>query len=437
MLKPFAAIIAVVALSVGGLSASARPLSQAASAPDEKGAVTAVSGASISLRTAKGKTKTFRITAGTTVENLGDPARLADVKQGAIVKVEYVSDADPTATSITIGTNTSSGWLFSTKETGTVTGIYPDWLRLTKDSGKAIGIGFNSGTHFQRVGQTITVADVNVGEPAKVKFDIATNGGLTATSVAIGVATSSGIVYSDKQEGTLTAITPTSLTLDPGKGDKPLSFQLGSTTQYERVGEATKLTGLRVGDIAKVTFRVGADRSLDATSVSIGAKTVVGILYTTKETGTVTTVAPTRLTLKTENGDTVPLKLASRTTFEKAGRPARRTDLRVGDGVKTKFAIAADGSLVAVSISVGSRVAGKLSFPKHTHSTVRSISATRLTLRTAGGKTVILRLTARTAYEKAGRKARRSDFKIGARVTASYQKRGTIKSALFVASTRR
>ena len=39
---------------------------------------------------------------------------------------------------------------------------------------------------------------------------------------------------------------------------------------------------------------------------------------------------------------------------------------------------------------------------------------------------------ARTAFEKTGWKARRTDFKVGAKVTVSYQKRGTIKVALLV-----
>lgn len=432
MLKPLATIALVAAVAAAGYAAPARPLSTAAGPPDEKGTVTAVSSASLSVRTAKGKTKTFRVTPSTIVENLGDPARLSDVKQGAIVKVEYVSDADLTATSITIGANTSSGWLFSTKETGTVTGVYPDWLRLTKDSGKAIGIRFTADTHFERLGQKITIADVKVGESAKVKFDIAANGDLTATSVAIGVSSTSGIVYSDKQEGTLSAITPASLTVDPGSGKTALTFRLSAGTQSDRLGSTAKLTALKVGDIAKVTFRVAADGSLEAVSVSIGAKSVIGVLYTTKETGTVTAISATRLGLKTDKGDAVPLRLTSKTAFEKAGLPARRADVHVGDAVKTKFTIAADGSLAAVSVRVGTRIAGKLSFPKHTSGTVRSLSAGRLTLRTAGGKTVVLRLTAKTAYEKTGRKARRTGLKIGVRVTVSYWKRGTVKVAVLV-----
>ena len=431
MLKPLATITLVAAVAAAGFAAPARPLSAAAGAPDEKGTVTAISSASLSLRTAKGKTKTFRVTPSTTVGKLGDPGRLSDVKQGSIVKVEYASATDLTATSITIGADTSSGWLFSTKETGTVTGVYPDWLRLTKDSGKAIGIRFTPSTSFERLGQKITIADVKVGEPAKVKFDIA-NGDLTATSVAVGVTSTSGIVYSDKQEGTLSAITPASLTVDPGNGKTVLSFRLTAGTQYDRLGSTSTLKGLTVGDIAKVTFRVAPDGSLEAASVSIGAKSVIGVLYTTKETGTITAISPTKLTLRTKKGDTIPVRLASKTTFEKAGLPVKRTDLRVGDAAKTKFAIAADGSLVALSVSVGTRIAGKPSFPKHTSGTLRSLSPAQLTLRTAGGKTIVLRLTARTAFEKTGRKARRTDFKVGAKVTVSYQKRGTIKVALLV-----
>ena len=87
---------------------------------------------------------------------------------------------------------------------------------------------------------------------------------------------------------------------------------------------------------------------------------------------------------------------------------------------------------MALAVKVGTRIAGKPAFPKHTSGILRSLSAARLTLRTAGGKTIVLRLTARTAYEKGGRKARHTDLRVGAMVTVSYQKRGNIKVALFV-----
>lgn len=433
MLKPLATITLVATIATA-IAAPARPLSMAAGTLDEKGTVTAVSSDSLSIRTAKGKTKTFRVTPSTTVERLGDPARFSDVKQGLIVKVEYPSAADLTATSITIGAETSSGWLFSTKETGTVTGVFSNWLRITKDSGKAIGISFTVNTRFERLGQKITLADIKVGEPAKVKFKIGPNGELTATSVAIGVTTTSGIVYSDKQEGTLAAITPNSLTVDPGNGKTVLTFQLSASTRYDRLGQDTKVASLKVEDIAKVKFRVAPDGSLEAVSVSIGAKSAIGILYTTKETGTVTTISPTRLELKSAKGDTIPLRLTPKTTFEKAGRPARRGDVHVGDAVKTKFQIATDGALVALSVNVGTRIAGKLTFPKSTSGTIRRLSPTQLVLRTASGKTIVLRLTITTAYEKAGHKARRTDFKVGSNVTVRYQKRGNgLKQALYVA----
>ena len=66
MLRPLAAIALVAAVAAAGFAAPARSLSKAAGAPDEKGTVTAVSGVSLSLRTAKGNTKTFRITQGKT-----------------------------------------------------------------------------------------------------------------------------------------------------------------------------------------------------------------------------------------------------------------------------------------------------------------------------------------------------------------------------------
>ncbi len=125
MLKSIAAVALVALAAAGGApaaplrsSAPARASVQAATALGAKGTVTAVSSGSLSIRTAKGKALTFHLTADTRVENLGAHAALADVKTGAVVKVEYAAAADGslTASSVTIGIATPAGAFFSKNE---------------------------------------------------------------------------------------------------------------------------------------------------------------------------------------------------------------------------------------------------------------------------------------------------------------------------------
>jgi hypothetical protein len=182
MLKSLAAIALIGLTIVIGASAN---VAAAAGTPDYKGTVTAVSTSILSIRTDKGKTHTFRLSAATTVEKLGNKTTLADVKPGAVAKVEYSTGSDGSlmATTIKIGIATPNGSYFSTKETGPVTTIKQDTLVIDVKNGKLFGFHLAPDTRFERLGQKIPPANVRVGDTVKVKFDIAPS----ATEVAVSV----------------------------------------------------------------------------------------------------------------------------------------------------------------------------------------------------------------------------------------------------------
>jgi hypothetical protein len=350
MLKSFAAITLIALSGVLGLSARVA-VAAGTPQPHYKGSVTAVSTSSLSIKTAKGKTHSFRLTGATTVENLGKKATLAEVTPGAPVRVEYStgSDGSLTATVIKIGIATPNGPYFSTKETGPVITVKQDTLVINVNNSKPFGFHVAPDTRFERLGQKIPPASVKVGDMVKVDFDIASSGTLTARSVAVGVKTANGLVYTNKETGKLAALAAGSLAITTNKGEK-ISFGLGPKTQFKKNGRTARRGALKVGDAVEVKFEVAGDGTLVAVSVTIGTVSGGKLSFPKKTKGTVQAVSATRLTLRTDKGETVAFRLTSGTAFEKRGRAMPRGDLKVGDTVKLKYQEASDGTKAALLV---------------------------------------------------------------------------------------
>jgi hypothetical protein len=348
MLKSLAAIALIGLTIVIGASAN---VAAAAGTPDYKGTVTAVSTSILSIRTDKGKTHTFRLSAATTVEKLGNKTTLADVKPGAVAKVEYSTGSDGSlmATTIKIGIATPNGSYFSTKETGPVTTIKQDTLVIDVKNGKLFGFHLAPDTRFERLGQKIPPANVRVGDTVKVKFDIAPGGTLTATSVALGVKTQNGFVYDDKEKGKLAALSAGSLTIANDKGKK-ISFLLGPKTRFKSNGETAKRSVLKVGEAVKVKFDVSGDGMLVALSITVGTVSGGKLSFPKNEKGKVRTISATRLTVRTSQGKNVIFRVTTRTVFERNGRPVRRRFVKVGATVKIKYVKTSQGAKQALVV---------------------------------------------------------------------------------------
>jgi hypothetical protein len=346
MLKLFALVLAAFSLA---LVASTEL--QAGSTPDTKGVVTAVSAGSLSIRTEKGKTHTFRLTDATNVKKLNGQATRADVKPGASVKVEYSTGTDgaQTATEIKIGIATPNGTYFSDKETGPVVMIRQDTLVINVGNSKPYGFQVIPTTSFQRLGKKIAPQRIKVGDPVKVKFDIAPTGKLTATSVDLGVKATDGLVYSGKEQGTIAALAPGSLTLQPDKG-QTISFRIGPQTKFQRNGQKATRAVLTTRAAAKVKFDVAPDGVRIALSITIGTASGGKLTFPKKEKGKVRTISATRLTVRTSKGKSVMFRVTTRTVFERNGRPVRRRFVKVGATVKIKYVKTSQGAKQALVV---------------------------------------------------------------------------------------
>jgi hypothetical protein len=222
-------------------------------------------------------------------------------------------------------------------------------------------------------------------------------------------------------KGTVTAVSTSILSIRTDKG-KTHTFRLSAATTVEKLGNKTTLADVKPGAVAKVEYSTGSDGSLMATTIKIGIATPNGSYFSTKETGPVTTIKQDTLVIDVKNGKLFGFHLAPDTRFERLGQKIPPANVRVGDTVKVKFDVSGDGMLVALSITVGTVSGGKLSFPKNEKGKVRTISATRLTVRTSQGKNVIFRVTTRTVFERNGRPVRRRFVKVGATVKIKYVK---------------
>lgn len=348
MLKLAAIVLAASILALGASSEL-----RAGGIPDTKGVVTSVSSGSLSIRTEKGKTHTFRLNDATNVKKLNGPGTRADVKPGNTVKVEYSTgpDGSQTATEIKIGIATPTGAFFSDKEMGPVITIRQDTLVINVGNSKPYGFHILPTTSFQRLGDKIAPQRIKVGDSVKVKFDIAPTGQLTATSIELGVKATDGLLYNGKEEGTVAALAPGSLTLQLDKGQK-VSFRIGAQTKFQRNGRRATRTAVKTGAAAKVKFDVAADGARVALSIMIGTVAAGKLTFPKNAKGKVRAISATRLALRTSKGKTVLFRVTTRTTFEKNGRPVRRRLVKVGATVKVKYKKTGAGAKEALAVRV-------------------------------------------------------------------------------------
>ena len=436
------AVAGAVLVSGPGALAGQTRASELAATPvdtDTSGTVTAIDGGSISIRSKKGKVKTFRLRPDTTFERLDDDARLDDVKVGMVVKVEFATapDGKLDATAVTIGVATRAGWFFSTRVEGIVSAATADGLEVKKESGKVVAVRYGPQTTFARIATTLTAASMRTGDLAYVKYDIGADGTLTATSVEVGVKTPAGVVvYTDKHKGSVVEIGGGSVTLDL-KGYPATSFPITQATKIERLGSAAKLAAIRTGDVVKVVLAQTPTGSLFVEKLNAGAKTPFGDLFSTREEGRIAALSPTRLQLTTPSGDILAFRLGAKTEFRARGLLVKRSTFRRGNVVKVGFAVA--GSVLrAEKVTLGTVRGGKLVFPKKVKGTVVRIAGSRLVVRKSSGKTSTILLSSRTVYQRLGRPATRAKIRPGDLVKVTYDPlRANRKLALVVSEEKR
>jgi hypothetical protein len=216
--------------------------------------VTAVSGSTISLSTEDGWTRTITVTATTTITKARQPATLADVKVGDVVRLAEKRNDDGTFSITTVA-------IVQPETAGTVTAIGADTITITRRDRSTETIRTTNATTY-RLGQTDGTREaVTVGSTIVAIGDRAGDGSLTATAIRVAPP---------RVVGTVTSVSADSITLQRPDGSTATVHASASTSIAVRGANPAKLSDVKPGMVMVATGRQRPDGSIDATSIRAG-----------------------------------------------------------------------------------------------------------------------------------------------------------------------
>jgi hypothetical protein len=142
--------------------------------------ITAVSGSSVSLKTADGWTRTIAVTSSTTITKGNDTIAVSDLKVGDEVRLAQTKNADGTYTVTAIR-------VVLPRVAGTVTAKSGTTLTVLEQDGTSTTVHTGSGTTYQVPGVTNPdLDDITVGMRVAATGTERSDGSLDATAVAAG-----------------------------------------------------------------------------------------------------------------------------------------------------------------------------------------------------------------------------------------------------------
>lgn len=135
--------------------------------------------------------------------------------------------------------------------------------------------------------------------------------------------------------------------------------------------------------------------------------------------GVVQSISSTSLTIATAKGTTYTFALGAGTTFKKLDETIGAAGVKPGASVDVTFS-ASGAALTATEVVVGLVTPAGTFFTTKVKGVAGPIAADRLTVTTAKGKTVVLRLGANVSVDRLGAKAGPADIKQGNSVKVRY-----------------
>ncbi len=216
--------------------------------------ITAISGSSVSLKTADGWTRTITVTADTKITKGGADIAVADLEVGDTIRLGQKRNDDGTftVTAIAVVVPVIAGSVESVGETT---------LTLKVRGGTTRTVTLTSTTTYQRGDADATKADVHAESVVVISGEEGTGGSFTAITVRI---------KPDQTAGEVTAKTADSLTLKRRDGTS-VTVHVGSSTKYfVRGADSPSLTDIVVGARVGASGTRNADGSLNADVVAAG-----------------------------------------------------------------------------------------------------------------------------------------------------------------------
>jgi len=176
----------------------------------------------------------------------------------------------------------------------------------------------------------------------------ATSGSTSPTPPPAGAHAGPGMDR-DGARGTVTAITPTSITIT-GFGGTATTYTISSSTTFTKGSSPATASDVTVG--ARVDLQLTAVGSTTVASVRIDVPRIGG---------TVTAVNGNTITIIDEEGFWRTVSVSSSTTYAKGGSAASLADVTVGQMIRAEGSIAANHTtLDATSVNIGKPAAGQM-----------------------------------------------------------------------------
>jgi hypothetical protein len=202
--------------------------------------VTGVSGNTITATSRGGQTVTVQVSATTAYTEAGASASLADVKAGTVIAVQG-SYANTSGTTI----NASGVTILLPTEVGVVTNVSGTTLTLTAFDGATHTVTVNASTHYQKAGQSATLADISSGTAIVVEGTTNSDGSLSAVRVTI---------QEPRVAGQVTAVNGSSYTVTGAFGQSYTVATTSSTTYVNADGTTASAVQAGTAIIAQGTL---------------------------------------------------------------------------------------------------------------------------------------------------------------------------------------
>ncbi|HEX3555831.1 MAG TPA: DUF5666 domain-containing protein [Thermoanaerobaculia bacterium] len=301
-----------------------------ADGPEEEeveGTITALSGKDVTITPAHGSAVTVHVSSSTVIKVIdasgAHTATLADLATGMAAAADY----DPVslvadhilARAAQHQQAAVEGKVSAVDATAGTISITPE------HGGTDVALHVGASTRISRNGTVATLADIKVGDAAEALYDVTTKLALRIDARGERPQPLSQV------EGTVTAVTGTSLTITPEHGG-PVTLKVDASTRYVLDGAAATLADVKVGQRAHASY----DRTTSLAAVvllqNVTPPTALAVIQ-----GRVTAVSATSITIAPEHGSPVTLVIDSSTVITRRGRTATAADVHAGDHAEALY----------------------------------------------------------------------------------------------------
>ena len=350
------------------------------------GKVTAIAGASITISSGQGFSRTILTSPTTVFTESGIIVALANVTMGSTLSAKGTIDVNKTtldALTITIGHSQSI--------TGLVNAMSATSLTLVQSNAKVTVFLLSPGAIVTEGTKVLTSASLIVGD----KVVVTTNSSATTTAFKVDLQLTS-------LTGKVTALSTTGFTI-VASGSVSHSIVTGAATTFVQGGKSVLASNLAVGLTATIRGTQDANlTSFDASSVSLSAP---GHLRTIQ--GVVTALTGTSATLLRADNSSVTYLITPTTVISQGATIGTALSLMISDHVSVQVNSLDPTTAIKINI-VLAQLAG----------TVSAVNGTSITILGGQGFSRLILVSAATTFVHAGVSSTLTSVMVGSKITA-------------------